>query len=69
MDEKNVYIFDPYYVKDDDYDEDSECTVINDKPFEYNRKVSKVRLNSKTKRDFSIVKNENRMILLMYRKK
>ena len=69
MDEKNAYIFDPYYVPEDDYDDDPECKIVTDKPFEYNRVVSKVRINSKSKRDFAIVRNENKMILLLYRKK
>ena len=66
MDEKNAYIFDPYYLDEREYD-DLECTMVFDKPFEYNRIVSKKRFNSLSKNDFSFVKNEESKILLLYR--
>ena len=67
IDKGNVYIFDPYYLDEDDYDDDNECTVVSDKPFEYNRKVSKKRFNSNTKEDFSFVKDDERRILILYK--
>lgn len=67
MDEKNAYIFDPYYLDEREYDDDLECTMVFDKPFEYNRIVSKKRFNSLSKNDFSFVKNEESKILLLYR--
>lgn len=66
-DEKNAYIFDPYYLDEREYDDDLECTMVFDKPFEYNRIVSKKRFNSLSKNDFSFVKNEESKILLLYR--
>ena len=67
MDEKNAYIFDPYYLDEREYDDDLECTMVFNKPFEYNRIVSKKRFNSLSKNDFSFVKNEESKILLLYR--
>lgn len=66
-DEKNAYIFDPYYLDEREYDDDLECTMVFNKPFEYNRIVSKKRFNSLSKNDFSFVKNEESKILLLYR--
>ena len=45
MDEKNAYIFDPYYLDEREYDDDLECTMVFNKPFEYNRIVYKKRFN------------------------
>lgn len=67
MDEENAYIFDPYYLDEREYDDDLECTMVFNKPFEYNRIVSKKRFNSLSKNDFSFVKNEESKILLLYR--
>ena len=50
-----------------EYDDDDDCKMVFDKPFEYNRIVTKKRLNSHTKEDFSFVKNEESRILLLYR--
>ena len=69
MDEKKAYIFDPYYVPEDDFDDDPETTMVHDKPFEYNRIVSKVRINAKNKREYALVRDNNRRILVLYRKK
>ena len=67
MDEKDAYSFDPYYLDEREYDDDLECTMVFNKPFEYNRIVSKKRFNSLSKNDFSFVKNEESKILLLYR--
>lgn len=66
VDKKCVYIFDPYYCPEDDFDEDSEVLLISNKPFEYNRVVSKKRLKS-DKETFSLVREEPQIALLMYR--
>lgn len=67
INKENVYIFDPYYLYEFEYDDDDDCKMVFDKPFEYNRIVTKKRLNSHTKEDFSFVKNEESRILLLYR--
>ena len=68
IDEKYAYLFDPYYLPIDYYDNDDECEIIKDKPFEYNRKVTIDRLISKSNKDFSLVQNENKQINLIKRK-
>ncbi len=65
--EKHVYIFDPYYLEDYEYDKDSDVVMISNKPFEYNRIVSKRRLEEDSKNDYSLVKNNESIILLLYR--
>ena len=66
MDEKYAYIFDPYYFNHcPNFDKCFE--FINDKPFEYNRKVLKTRMNEKTEKDFALVDNENKEIIVIER--
>lgn len=67
IDEEYVYIFDPYYLEDGEYDDDIACTMVFDKPFEYNRIVNRKRLDEESKQDFSIVKNKNSRIILINR--
>lgn len=68
IDEKCVYIFDPYYLDKNEYDDDCDVLMIENKPFEYNRIVSKRRLSENSKNDFSIVKDNEKRILLLYKK-
>lgn len=68
LDEKYVYLFDPYYLNINYYDNDDKCEIIKDKPFEYNRKVEKTRLNEFSENDFSFVDGENREMLLINKK-
>ena len=68
MDDNYVYLFDPYYLPINYYNKDDECEIIKDKPFEYNRKVTIVRLQSKEKEDFSLVQNKNKQITIIKRK-
>ena len=68
LDEKYAYIFDPYYFDITYYDNDKCVEIIKDKPFEYNRKVLKSRLDEKNKKDFSLVQGENMQIVLMIKK-
>lgn len=69
IDDKNVYLFDPYYLNINYYDNDNECEIIKDRPFEFNRKVLKERLRRFDKEDFSLVEGKNREILLINREK
>lgn len=68
IDEKYVYIFDPYYLENDEYDDDDKCKMVFDKPFEYNRIVNRERLNENSKEDFALVRNNNSRIILLNRK-
>ncbi len=68
VDEKCLYIFDPYFCEKDDFDDDIEVLLISNKPFEYNRIVSKKRIKENGRETFAMVKDENQIMLLMYRK-
>lgn len=48
LDESFAYIFDPYYLPINYYDNDDSVEIVKDRGFEYNRKVRKERLNSNT---------------------
>ncbi len=63
IDEQYVYIFDPYYLINKEY-KDSEVTLITNKPFNYNRKVSINRFLSDKKLDFALGPTKNREIVL-----
>ena len=67
IEQEYVYLFDPYYLNINYYDTDEECEIIKDRPFEFNRKVSKERLSKLNKEDFSLVDGKNREILLINR--
>ena len=69
IDDENVYLFDPYYLNINYYDNDTECEIVKDRPFEFNRKVLKERLRRFNKEDFSLVEGKNREILLINREK
>ena len=68
IDDKYVYIFDPYYLNINYYNSDKECEIIKDRSFEFNRKISKSRLDEFSKRDFSFVDGKNREMILINRK-
>lgn len=67
LDEDYAYIFDPYYLNINYYDEDNEVEIIKDRPFEFNRKVKKERVEEKTERDFALVRGENSEIIIIER--
>ena len=66
LDDKYAYIFDPYYLNINYYDDDERCEIIKDRPFEFNRKVLKDRLDEKSTNDFSLVNGKNKEIILIY---
>ena len=47
------------------YDYDKDVEIIKDKPFEFNRKVRKERMEENTKKDFTLVKNEHSEIIII----
>lgn len=68
IDNKCVYLFDPYYCEEDDFDDDGDICLVMTKPFEYNRIVSRSRLlENDTTKTYSLVQDENQVMLLMYR--
>lgn len=67
IDDNYAYLFDPYYLNINYYNNDNDVEIIKDKPFEYNRKVTKVRMDSNSKKDFSIIKDNDSGIIVMER--
>lgn len=62
----NVYIFDPYYLDKNRYN-DKEVKIVLNKPFTHNRIVSLKRLFSETNKDFAMGEKNARECVLMYR--
>ena len=60
-----VYIFDPYYLERNEYDNDNSVKMILNKPFNYNRRVTIERVFSETKKDFSLGSVYNRECVLI----
>ena len=67
MDSEFAYLFDPYYLNINYYDKDDEVEIIKDRPFEFNRKVKKERIENNGIKDFSLVKGENSEIIVIER--
>ena len=65
IDDKDIYIFDPYYLAKDYYEEETDVRIVFNKPFSHNRIVKIKRFTSTTKKDFSLGKIENRECVLM----
>lgn len=65
LDEENAYLFDPYYLNINYYDNEDNIEIIKDRPFEYNRKVKRSRMDSQTKKDFSIIMGEDSGIIII----
>ncbi len=62
-----VYLWDSYYLEEDYYQNDSNVTIVLDRPFSYNRIVKIDRLLSETKEDFSLGPIEGREIVVIER--
>ena len=65
MDEKDAYIFDPYYDEEEEYALDDAVTVILDKPYHYNRIVPIKRLFNEKNEYFSLLKKKDRAVILI----
>lgn len=65
MDEIFAYIFDPYYVEEDYYCNDSEVAVVLNQMFTHNRLVKNKRLFSQEQKDFSLMEIDKREVLLI----
>lgn len=46
-------------------DDDNDVDIIKDRPFEFNRKVKKERMEDNTVKDFALVKNEHSEIIII----
>ncbi len=67
LDSEFAYIFDPYYLNINYYDNDDEVEIIKDRPFEFNRKVKKERIENGNEKDFSFVRGINSEIVIIER--
>ena len=65
LDEEFAYLFDPYYLNINYYDNDEDVEIIKNKPFEFNRKVKKERMEEYTNRDFALVRGENSEMIII----
>lgn len=67
LDKKFAYLFDPYYLNINYYDNDTEVEIIKDRPFEYNRKVSKERMEQNSQKDFALIFGKNSELIIIKR--
>ena len=65
IDNEFAYLFDPYYLDINHYDEDNDVEIIKDRPFEFNRKVKKERIENGGSKDFSLVRGEDSEIIIL----
>lgn len=65
LDEEFAYLFDPYYLNINYYDNDEDVEIIKDRPFEFNRKVKKERMEKHITKDFALVRGENSEIIII----
>lgn len=69
MDNDFAYLFDPYYLNINYYDKDKDVEIIKDRPFEFNRKVRKERMEEHTTSDFALVRGKNSEIIIIEKMK
>jgi len=67
IDDKYVYIFDPYYSSASQYKNNKFITHIADKPFKYNRKVKMERFLSSAKHESALGPIKNRECVLFFK--
>ena len=65
LDEEYAYLFDPYYLNINHFDNDEDVEIIKDRPFEFNRKVKKDRIENGQNKDFALVRGENSEIIII----
>jgi len=68
IDDELVYLFDPFYLEENHYDNEPEVRMVFDKPFSHNRTVSIKRFISEATKDFAMGKINKREIVLINRK-
>ncbi len=68
MDETFAYIFDPYYLEEDYYYDDPDIAVVLNQTRTHNRLVKVDRLFDGSKKDFSLMEEEKREVVLISRR-
>lgn len=67
IDDNFVYIFDPYYLEEDYYVKDDDVAIVLHETFTHNRLVKIERLFDESLKDFSLLEESKRSIILMNR--
>ena len=67
IDDNFAYIFDPYYLNEDYYYDDEDVTIVLHETFTHNRIVRIERLFTEEKKDFSLLKESDREVILINR--
>lgn len=62
-----AYIFDPYYLEEDYYYEDENVAIVLHETFTHNRVVKIERLFNEENKDFSLLKESDREVILINR--
>lgn len=67
IDDNFAYIFDPYYLEEDYYYDDDDVAIVLHETFTHNRIVKLERLFDESDKDFSLLKKEDREVILLTR--
>ena len=67
IDDNFAYIFDPYYLNEDYYYDDEDVAIVLHETFTHNRIVKIERLFTEEKKDFSLLKESDREVILINR--
>ena len=65
IDDSFAYIFDPYYLEEDYYYDDEEVAIVLHETFTHNRLVKLERLFDESNKDFSLLKKQDREVILI----
>ncbi len=67
IDDNFAYIFDPYYLKEDYYVKDDDVAIVLHEAFTHNRLVKIERLFDESLKDFSLLEEAKRSVILINR--
>ena len=67
IDDNFAYIFDPYYLEEDHYYNDEDVAIVLHETFTHNRIVKIERLFDESNKDFSLLKESDREVILINR--
>ena len=65
IDKNYIYLFDPYYLDETYFDIERMVELIDNEPFEFNRKINLKRFNSMNLSDYSMGPLEQRECLII----
>ena len=67
IDDNFAYIFDPYYLEEDYYCNDEDVAIVLHETFTHNRIVKIERLFNEENKDFSLLREQDREVILISR--